>query len=319
MGSTPIARHVYETASVTGMRVQALGGAKNHMIVLPDADMDAAADAAVNAGYGSAGERCMAISVVVAVDPVGDDLVEAIAERTRGIVIGPGSDEASEMGPLVTAMHRDRVRGYIDAAEADGATLVVDGRSCEVSGSPDGYWLGPTLIDDVAAHMSVYTDEVFGPVLCIVRAPSYEAAIELVNTNRYGNGVAIFTRDGGAARRFTAEVEAGMVGVNVAIPVPVAYHSFGGWGSRCLVTPTSMGLKGWPSIPATRWSPPAGPTPPPEVPTWASQPTAERAIVDAARLDPLRRVDQVRDRVSPTHHHRPTIARIRREQPSVSR
>ena len=262
VGSTPIARHVYETASVTGMRVQALGGAKNHMIVLPDADMDAAADAAVNAGYGSAGERCMAISVVVAVDPVGDDLVEAIAERTRGIVIGPGSDEASEMGPLVTAMHRDRVRGYIDAAEADGATLVVDGRRCEVSGSPDGYWLGPTLIDGVAAHMSVYTDEVFGPVLCIVRAPSYEAAIELVNTNRYGNGVAIFTRDGGAARRFTAEVEAGMVGVNVAIPVPVAYHSFGGWGESLfgdthIYGPEGVAFYTRNKVVTTRWADPS--------------------------------------------------------------
>ena len=262
VGSTPIARHVYETASVTGMRVQALGGAKNHMIVLPDADMEAAADAAVSAGYGSAGERCMAISVVVAVDPVGDELVEAIAERSSSIVVGPGSDDASEMGPLVTAAHRDRVRGYVDAAEADGATLVIDGRTLKVAGSPDGYWMGPTLIDDVTTNMSVYTDEVFGPVLCVVRVPDYEAAVELVNTNPYGNGVAIFTRDGGAARRFSAEVEAGMVGVNVAIPVPVAYHSFGGWGESLfgdthIYGPEGVAFYTRNKVITTRWADPS--------------------------------------------------------------
>jgi len=230
VGSTPIARHVYETAARTGMRVQALGGAKNHMIVLPDADLEAAADAAVSAGYGSAGERCMAISVVVAVDPVGDELVEAIAERTRRVVVGDGRDADSEMGPLVTAVHRDKVRGYVDAGEAAGADIVVDGRDLAVDGRGDGFWIGPTLIDKVTTDMSVYTDEIFGPVLCVVRAGSYEEAVALVNDNAFGNGVAIFTRDGGAARRFTFEIEAGMVGVNVPIPVPMAYYSFGGWG-----------------------------------------------------------------------------------------
>jgi malonate-semialdehyde dehydrogenase (acetylating)/methylmalonate-semialdehyde dehydrogenase len=229
VGSTPIARHVYETAAATGMRVQALGGAKNHMIVLPDADLVAAADAAVNAGYGSAGERCMAISVVVAVDPVGDDLVAAIAERTNQIVVGDGRDPTSEMGPLVTEAHLDKVRSYVDAGEAEGAAVVVDGRSAAAPDQP-GFWLGPTLFDRVEPEMSIYTDEIFGPVLCVVRVPSYEKAVALVNDNAFGNGVAIFTRDGGAARRFTVEVEAGMVGVNVPIPVPMAYYSFGGWG-----------------------------------------------------------------------------------------
>ncbi|MEZ5383574.1 MAG: CoA-acylating methylmalonate-semialdehyde dehydrogenase [Microthrixaceae bacterium] len=262
VGSTPIARHVYEAASVTGMRVQALGGAKNHMIVLPDADLEAVADAAVSAGYGSAGERCMAVSVVVAVDPVGDDLVAAIAERTRDITVGPGCDDASEMGPLVTAAHRDRVRGYVDAAEGDGATLVVDGRGLKVEGAPDGFWMGPTLIDGVATDMSVYTDEVFGPVLCVVRVDSYEEAVDLVNTNPYGNGVAIFTRDGGAARRFAGEVEAGMVGVNVAIPVPVAYHSFGGWGESLFGDTHVYGPEGVAfytrnKVITTRWADPA--------------------------------------------------------------
>jgi malonate-semialdehyde dehydrogenase (acetylating)/methylmalonate-semialdehyde dehydrogenase len=230
VGSTPIARLVYETATADGKRVQALGGAKNHMIVLPDADLEAAADAAVSAGYGSAGERCMAISVVVAVDPVGDELVEAIAERTRAVRVGAGDDPESEMGPVVTAAHRDRVRGYVDAGEADGVRVVVDGRDVRVDGYPDGFWIGPTLLDDVQVGHAVYTDEIFGPVLSVVRVPSYEDAVALVNDNAYGNGVAIFTHDGGAARRFTFEVDAGMVGVNVPIPVPMAYYSFGGWG-----------------------------------------------------------------------------------------
>jgi malonate-semialdehyde dehydrogenase (acetylating)/methylmalonate-semialdehyde dehydrogenase len=230
VGSTPIARHIYETAAAAGTRVQALGGAKNHMVVLPDADLDAAADAAVSAGYGSAGERCMAISVVVAVDPVGDDLVAAIAERTAKVVVGDGRDPASEMGPLVTGVHRDRVVGHVDAGEAAGAEVVLDGRGLVVDGREGGFWVGPTLLDRVTTDMSVYTEEIFGPVLCVVRAGSYEEAVGLVRSNPYGNGVAVFTRDGGAARRFTFEIEAGMVGINVPIPVPMAYYSFGGWG-----------------------------------------------------------------------------------------
>ena len=230
VGSTPIARYVYETGTKHGKRVQALGGAKNHMIVLPDADLETAADAAVNAGYGSAGERCMAISVVVAVGGVADELVSMIAERTRVINVGPSLDPTSEMGPVVTGAHRDRVRDYIDAGENSGATIVVDGRGVEVAGNEAGFWVGPTLIDHVTTAMSVYTDEIFGPVLCVVRVDTYEQAVSLVAENPYGNGVAIFTRDGGAARRFANEVDAGMVGINVPIPVPVAYYSFGGWG-----------------------------------------------------------------------------------------
>lgn len=260
VGSTPIARHVYDTAATTGMRVQALGGAKNHMIVLPDADLDAAADAAVSAGYGSAGERCMAISVVVAVDPVGDDLVAAIAERTRQIVVGDGRDPASEMGPLVTGAHRDKVLSYIEAGETNGATIVVDGRVAETPDTP-GFWLGPTLFDRVSPEMSVYTDEIFGPVLCVVRARSYEEAVGLVNDNAFGNGVAIFTRDGGAARRFTFEVEAGMVGVNVPIPVPMAYYSFGGWGESLFGDTHVHGAEGVhfytrAKVVTTRWADP---------------------------------------------------------------
>jgi malonate-semialdehyde dehydrogenase (acetylating)/methylmalonate-semialdehyde dehydrogenase len=231
VGSTPVARHIYETAAANGKRVQALGGAKNHMIVLPDADLDVAADAAVSAGYGSAGERCMAISVVVAVDPVGDDLVARIAERTAALHIADGTDPDADMGPLVTRAHRDRVAGFVGAGEAEGARLVVDGRGVAVSGRPDGFWLGPCLFDHVDAEMSIYREEIFGPVLCVVRAESYERAVSLVNDNPYGNGVSIFTRDGGAARRFQFEVEAGMVGINVPIPVPMAYYSFGGWGA----------------------------------------------------------------------------------------
>ena len=228
VGSTPIARYVYGTGTSHGKRVQALGGAKNHMVVLPDADLETAADAAVSAGYGSAGERCMAISVVVAVGRAGDELVDMIAERTRRIVVGPSLDPASEMGPLVTGAHRDRVRGYIDAGEADGATVVVDGRDPAIAG--DGFWVAPTLLDHVTTDMRVYTDEIFGPVLCVVRVDTYEEAVRLVADNPYGNGVAIFTRDGGAGRRFAHEVDAGMVGINVPIPVPMAYYSFGGWG-----------------------------------------------------------------------------------------
>ncbi len=227
VGSTPVARYVYETGTRHGKRVQALGGAKNHMVVLPDADLDLAADAAVSAGFGSAGERCMAISVVVAVGDIADDLVGRIAERIGALRVGSGP--GCEMGPLVTAEHRDKVAGYLDAGVAEGARLAVDGRAHPVDGAADGFWLGPTLFDHVRPEMSVYTDEIFGPVLSVVRAPTYAAALELVNANRYGNGTAIFTNDGGAARRFQNEVEVGMVGVNVPIPVPVGYYSFGGW------------------------------------------------------------------------------------------
>jgi malonate-semialdehyde dehydrogenase (acetylating)/methylmalonate-semialdehyde dehydrogenase len=229
VGSTPIARYVYETGTASGKRVQALGGAKNHMVVLPDANLDIAADAAVSAGFGSAGERCMAVSAVVAVGPIGDELVAKIAERMRVLRVGDGRAEDSEMGPLVTAAHRDKVASYLDAGVTEGATLVADGRAHSVAGAQNGFWLGPSLFDHVETGMSVYTDEIFGPVLSVLRAPDYAAAVDLVNANPYGNGVAVFTGDGAAARRFTEEIEVGMVGVNVPIPVPVAYYSFGGW------------------------------------------------------------------------------------------
>jgi malonate-semialdehyde dehydrogenase (acetylating) / methylmalonate-semialdehyde dehydrogenase len=230
VGSTPIARYVYETGTAHGKRVQALGGAKNHMVVLPDADLNLAADAAVSAGFGSAGERCMAISALVAVDPIGDDLVARIKERIGALRVGPGTDERAEMGPLVTRPHRDRVASYLDAGVAQGATLAVDGRVHPViGGSAEGFWLGPSVLDHVSPRMSCYTDEIFGPVLSVLRVPSYETAVDLVNASPYGNGVAIFTCDGGAARRFVSEAQIGMVGVNVPIPVPMAYYSFGGW------------------------------------------------------------------------------------------
>jgi malonate-semialdehyde dehydrogenase (acetylating) / methylmalonate-semialdehyde dehydrogenase len=229
VGSTPVAKHVFTTATGSGKRVQALGGAKNHMVVLPDADLDLAADAAVSAGFGSAGERCMAISAVVAVGDVGDRLVPAIAERMAALRVGPGTDPDSEMGPLVTAQHRDRVAGYIDAGGDAGASVVVDGRGFTVDGAEEGFWLAPCLLDHVTPDMSVYRDEIFGPVLSVVRADSYDDAIALVNANPYGNGTAVFTNDGGAARRFQNEIEVGMVGINVPIPVPMAYYSFGGW------------------------------------------------------------------------------------------
>ncbi|MFC4855077.1 CoA-acylating methylmalonate-semialdehyde dehydrogenase [Actinophytocola glycyrrhizae] len=229
VGSTPIARYVYETGTGHGKRVQALGGAKNHMVVLPDADLDLAADAAVSAGFGSAGERCMAVSVVVAVDPVGDELVDRIASRMAALRVGEGTKPDAQMGPLVTAAHRDKVTSYLDAGVGEGAKLVVDGRAHPVDGGDSGFWLGPTLFDQVRTDMSLYRDEIFGPVLSVVRADSYESAVELVNGNPYGNGAAIYTNDGGAARRFQNEVEVGMVGVNVPIPVPVGYYSFGGW------------------------------------------------------------------------------------------
>ncbi|GAB3181637.1 CoA-acylating methylmalonate-semialdehyde dehydrogenase [Nesterenkonia halophila] len=228
VGSTPIAEYVYRTGTEAGKRVQALGGAKNHAIVLPDADLDLAADAMTSAGFGSAGERCMAISACVAVGDAADELVTKIAERTRGITIGRGTDEPG-MGPLVTKEHRDKVAAYVDAGERDGAHLVVDGRGRSAEGMEHGYWLGPTLFDHVGEEMSIYTDEIFGPVLSVLRVESYDEALELINRNKYGNGTAIFTNDGGAARRFQNEVEVGMVGINVPIPVPMAYYSFGGW------------------------------------------------------------------------------------------
>ncbi|MBI2243353.1 MAG: CoA-acylating methylmalonate-semialdehyde dehydrogenase [Nocardioides sp.] len=243
VGSTPIAEYVYERASRTGKRVQALGGAKNHMVVLPDADLDLAADAAVSAGYGSAGERCMAISVVVAVGGTGDDLVERIAARTTGLRVGDGTRE-SDMGPLVTAAHREKVASYVDAGEAEGASLVVDGRKVDADGEQDGHWLGPTLFDHVTPQMSIYTDEIFGPVLSVVRAETYAEAIELVNANRYGNGTAIFTGNGGAARAFEQDVEVGMIGVNVPIPVPMAYYSFGGWKASLFGDTHAHGIEG---------------------------------------------------------------------------
>jgi malonate-semialdehyde dehydrogenase (acetylating) / methylmalonate-semialdehyde dehydrogenase len=230
VGSTPVARHVYETATRSGKRVQALGGAKNHMVVLPDADLDLAADSAVNAGFGSAGERCMAISAVVAVGGIADDLTARISQRILRLKVGDGRG-AADMGPLITKEHLAKVTSYLDRGVAEGATLVVDGRKHAFDGDPSGYWLGPTLFDRVTPGMALYTDEIFGPVLSIVRADTYEAALELVNANPYGNGAAIFTNDGGAARRFQHDVEVGMVGVNVPIPVPVAYYSFGGWKS----------------------------------------------------------------------------------------
>ena len=228
VGSTPVARYIYETGTKHGKRVQALGGAKNHMVVLPDADVDMAADAAVSAGYGSAGERCMAISVVVAVGDVADPLVRAIGERLPALKIGDGMDPESEMGPLVTSQHRDKVASYLESGPAQGATIVADGRQHERFGG-EGYFLGVSLLDNVTTEMDAYRDEIFGPVLSVVRVPTYADAVKLVNENPYGNGTAIFTRDGGAARRFQFECEAGMVGVNVPIPVPVGYYSFGGW------------------------------------------------------------------------------------------
>jgi malonate-semialdehyde dehydrogenase (acetylating) / methylmalonate-semialdehyde dehydrogenase len=231
VGSTPIARYIYETGTAHGKRVQALGGAKNHMIVLPDADIDMAADAAVSAGYGSAGERCMAIATVVAVGDVADPLVDAITKRLPNVKVGPGSDPSAEMGPLVTRQHRDKVASYLDSSKDQGATVVTDGREHPLFGESDGFFLGVSLIDNVTPAMNAYRDEIFGPVLTVVRVKTYDEAVKLINENPYGNGTAIFTRDGGAARQFQFEVNAGMVGINVPIPVPVAYYSFGGWKS----------------------------------------------------------------------------------------
>jgi malonate-semialdehyde dehydrogenase (acetylating)/methylmalonate-semialdehyde dehydrogenase len=259
VGSTPVARSIHETATANGKRVQALGGAKNHMVVLPDADLDAAADAAINAAYGSAGERCMAISVVVAVGEVADPLVEAIRERIPSVKIGPGTEDGSMMGPLVTAEHRDKVRSYVDGADAEGATVVADG----TEGVPEqGFFLGCALLDHVKPGMRAYEDEIFGPVLSVVRVPTFDDAVELVNANPYGNGTAVFTRDGGAARRYEREIQVGMVGVNVPIPVPVAWHSFGGWkasifGDSAIYGPEGVHFYTRPKVVTTRWPDPA--------------------------------------------------------------
>ena len=260
VGSTPIARYVYSTGTAHGKRVQALGGAKNHMIVLPDADLDLAADAAVSAAYGSAGERCMAISVVVAVGDIADDLVERIRVRMDKLVIGPGDDPTSEMGPLITREHRDRVAGYIGSGADEGATVVVDGREQVFDG--DGHFLGVSLLDDVTTDMKVYRDEIFGPVLSVVRRDNYHEAVQMIADNPYGNGAAIFTRDGGAARRFQQDAEAGMVGINVPIPVPVGYHSFGGWNDSLFGDTTMYGPEGLrfytrPKVVTSRWPDPS--------------------------------------------------------------
>jgi malonate-semialdehyde dehydrogenase (acetylating)/methylmalonate-semialdehyde dehydrogenase len=263
VGSTAIARHVYETGTKHGKRVQALGGAKNHMVVLPDADVDAAADAAVSAAYGSAGERCMAISVVVAVGSVADPLVDAIAARIPDVVVGAGDDSTSMMGPLITREHRDRVRSYLTGAPGDGATVVVDGSSLTTAeGLRDGFFVGCSLVDHVEPGMAVYDNEIFGPVLSVVRVPSYDDALALVNANPYGNGVALFSRDGGAARRFERDVNVGMVGINVPIPVPVAWHSFGGWkaslfGDAPIYGPEGIRFYTHPKVVTTRWPDPA--------------------------------------------------------------
>ena len=243
VGSTPIAKYVYATGTAHDKRVQALGGAKNHAVILPDADLDLAADEMVNAGFGSAGERCMAISACVTVGPIADDLLAKVAERARTIKIGDGTRD-SDMGPLVTKAHRDKVASYIDAGETDGAKIVVDGRTVAADGGKEGFWLGPTLIDNVTPGMSVYTDEIFGPVLSIIRVESYDEAMDLINSNPYGNGTAIFTNDGGAARRFQNEVRVGMVGINVPIPVPMAYYSFGGWKASLFGDSHAHGMDG---------------------------------------------------------------------------
>ncbi len=260
VGSTPIARYIYETGTSHGKRVQALGGAKNHMLVLPDADVDMAADAAVSAAYGAAGERCMAVSVAVAVGDIGDRLVDAIALRLPKLTIGNGAAAGTDMGPLITAEHRDKVLGYVAAGESSGAQVVVDGRDADLP--QDGFFLGATLLDHVTPEMSVYTDEIFGPVLCVVRAETYEEALDLVNANQYANGTAIFTRDGGAARRFQYEVQVGMVGINVPIPVPVAYYSFGGWkdslfGDTHMYGPEGVNFYTRGKVVTSRWPDPA--------------------------------------------------------------
>ncbi|MFJ9317173.1 CoA-acylating methylmalonate-semialdehyde dehydrogenase [Pimelobacter simplex] len=260
VGSTPIAQYIYETGTAHGKRVQALGGAKNHALVLPDADLDVAADAIVSAAYGAAGERCMALSVAVAVGDIADPLVDAIALRLPKLVVGDGAAEGTDMGPLISREHRDKVAGYVDAGEAQGATVVVDGRAADVPA--DGFFLGTTLLDNVTPEMTVYTDEIFGPVLGVVRVDTYDEGLALINANRYANGTAIFTRDGGAARRFQYDVEVGMVGINVPIPVPVAYYSFGGWkdslfGDTHMYGPEGISFYTRGKVITSRWPDPA--------------------------------------------------------------
>lgn len=243
VGSTPIARYIYEKGTAQGKRIQALGGAKNHMLVLPDADLDLAADAAVNAGFGSAGERCMAISVLVAVEPMADALIEKIKERMLKLNTGDGT-KGSDMGPLVTRVHRDKVASFVDAGVNEGAKLVVDGRNPKVNGASNGFWLGPTLFDGVSPQMSIYKEEIFGPVLSVVRVKTYNEGVSLINAHPYGNGTAIFTNDGGAARKFQNEIQVGMIGVNVPIPVPTAYYSFGGWKASLFGDTHAHGTEG---------------------------------------------------------------------------
>jgi len=262
VGSTPVARHIYETATRNGKRVQALGGAKNHMLVLPDADISMAADAAVSAGYGAAGERCMAISIVVAVGDIADSLVAAIRERVARIKVGPASEPANQMGPLISREHRDRVATYLDAAVAEGATLSVDGR-LDPATHADGFFLKPSLIDNAKPGMSCYEKEIFGPILSVVRVATYAEAIRLINDNPYGNGTAIFTQNGGAARQFQFDVEVGMVGINVPIPVPVSYYSFGGWksslfGDLHMYGPEGVQFYTRSKVVTSRWPDPGG-------------------------------------------------------------
>jgi malonate-semialdehyde dehydrogenase (acetylating)/methylmalonate-semialdehyde dehydrogenase len=259
VGSTPVAKHIYESGTASGKRVQALGGAKNHMVVLPDADIDLAADAAVSAAYGSAGERCMAISVVVAVGDIGDRLVKAISQRIEKLKIGSGMNPDSEMGPLISQEHKDRVVDYVTSGEAEGATVVSDGRS--YSTDENGFFIGVTLLDNVTTGMEVYQDEIFGPVLSVVRVQTFDEALKMIATNQYGNGAAIFTRDGGAARQFQKNVQAGMVGINVPIPVPVGYHSFGGWdeslfGDTAMYGPEGMHFFTKQKVITSRWPDP---------------------------------------------------------------
>jgi malonate-semialdehyde dehydrogenase (acetylating)/methylmalonate-semialdehyde dehydrogenase len=259
VGSTPIARYIYETGTKNGKRVQALGGAKNHMLVLPDADLDMAADALIGAAYGSAGERCMAVSVVLAADAIADELVAKIADRIPGIKVGPGNEPDNEMGPLITAEHRDKVKSYIDGAPGDGATIVVDGRE---NLPADGYFVNPTLIDNVKPGMACYDDEIFGPVLSVMRVSGYQEGLETINANQFANGVAIFTRDGGAARKFQFDVQVGMVGINVPIPVPVSYYSFGGWkaslfGDTHMYGPEGINFYTQGKVVTSRWPDPA--------------------------------------------------------------
>jgi len=261
VGSTPIARYIHETGTANGKRVQALGGAKNHMIVLPDADMDLAADAAVSAGFGSAGERCMAISVVISVGDAADRLLPKVRERIAELTIAPGDTEGAQMGPLVTQQHLDKVSSYVDAGESEGATLLVDGRGIEVDGCDNGFFIGPNLFDNVTTNMSIYTDEIFGPVLSVVRVSHYEDAIKLINDNPYGNGTAIFTNDGGAARKFQNEIQVGMVGINLPIPVPLSFYSFGGWkdsifGSHAIYGPEGVHFYTRPKVVISRWPDP---------------------------------------------------------------